>query len=180
MNVTITGRKIDITSALKTRIQKKLGRLNRFDDNILDTSIILAVEKNRQIAEIKVNVNGATIWGKESSIDMYAAVDLVIDKIIRQLRKNRDKLKKRKKEPRKSVQDILIKQAPSEGKEEESFIRKIIPSNKYWIEPMFPDDAAFQLEESKENFVVFFNAENNKLNIIFKRKDGHYGLIDPE
>ena len=175
MRFIITGRNIDVTEGLKSAVEEKLGKLDRFFAPETEVNVTLSVEKERQKIEVTIPVKGNIIRSEQVSSDMYVSIDLVEEVIERQLKKYRTKLVT-KQQSAASVfkQDFL--DAPSDDDEE----IKIIRSKKFDMKPMYPEDACVQMELLGHNFFVFYNAETEQVNVVYKRKGNTYGLIEPE
>ncbi|MDY0092264.1 MAG: ribosome-associated translation inhibitor RaiA [Candidatus Vecturithrix sp.] len=178
MQVTVTGRHFEITDPLRQHIESKLNKLDRYLDGITDVHVVLSVEKHRHIAEINLQANGSLIRGVEEKHDMYLAVDTVIEKIERQVKRQKDKDSDRKGRFANKTQDLVS----TETVESEEFKAppKVIRTQRMAIKPMSIDEAAMQLGLTKEDFLAFLNSETNQMNVMYKRRDGNYGLIEPE
>jgi len=180
MQITVTGRHFEITDALRQHIETKIQKMERFLDGITDVHLVLSVEKHRHSAEITLlQANGNTLRSLEETHDMYESVDTVIEKIEKQARKlNRKRETSRK--GRKSTKDLEVL-LDDEGEGHESGVTpKVIRTQKFAIKPMPVDEAAMQLGMAPDGFLVFMNSETDQINVMYKRKDGNYGLIEPE
>ena len=175
MRFIITGRNIDVTEGLKSAVEEKLGKLDRFFAPETEVNVTLSVEKERQKIEVTIPVKGNIIRSEQVSSDMYVSIDLVEEVIERQLKKYRTKLVT-KQQSAASVfkQDFL--DAASDDDEE----IKIIRSKKFDMKPMYPEDACVQMELLGHSFYVFCNAETDQVNVVYRRKGNTYGLIEPE
>ena len=175
MRFIITGRNIDVTDGLRSAVEEKLGKLDRFFAPETEVNVTLSVEKERQKIEVTIPVKGNIIRSEQVSSDMYVSIDLVEEVIERQLKKYRTKLVT-KQQSAASVfkQDFL--DAASDDDEE----IKIIRSKKFDMKPMYPEDACVQMELLGHDFFVFINAETEDVNVVYKRKGNTYGLIEPE
>lgn len=178
MQVTVTGRHFEITEALRQHIEGKIQKLDRYLEGITDVHVVLSVEKHRHAAEITLQAHGETIRGLEETHDMYEAVDAVIEKIENQMRKHRKQGARRKSQ-------IIAKEAELLGEEDalaepEPTQPKVIRSKRLAIKPMSVDEAAMQMSLSKDDFLAFLNSETEQMNVMYKRRDGNYGLIEPE
>lgn len=175
MKFIISGKNLEITSDLRAAIEEKLGKLEHYFT--LDTKVIvtLSVEKERQKIEVTIPVKGSIIRSEQVSNDMYVSIDLVEEVIERQLRKYRKKIIDRHQSGG-SFQPSFME---SEYDLEEDSI-EIIRTKKFDIKPMYPDDACVQMELLGHSFFVFNNAETDQVNVVYKRKGGTYGLLEPE
>lgn len=176
MNFIISGKNIDVTPGLKSCIEQKLGKLERYFTPETEIIVTLSVEKERQKIEITIPVKGHIIRSEQSSNDMYVSIDLVEEVIERQLRKYKNKLVARNQEGSNFKQEFF----ESEDTSSEDDEIKIIRTKRFGIKPMFPEDACIQMDLLGHDFYVFFNAETEEVNVVYKRKNGTFGLIEPE
>lgn len=176
MRFIITGRNIDITEGLKSAVEEKLGKLDRFFAPETEVNVTLSVEKERQKIEVTIPVKGNIIRSEQVSSDMYVSIDLVEEVIERQLKKYKNKLIDKKR----NVADF----APEYVDEDEEILEeeevKIIRAKKFGIKPMNAEEACVQMELLGHEFYVFLNSDTNEVNVVYKRRDGAYGLIEPE
>ena len=176
MNIIISGKNIDVTPGLKSCIEQKLGKLERYFTPETEIIVTLSVEKERQKIEVTIPVKGHIIRSEQSSNDMYVSIDLVEEVIERQLRKYKNKLVARNQEGSNFKQEFF----ESEDTSSEDDEIKIIRTKRFGIKPMFPEDACIQMDLLGHDFYVFFNAETEEVNVVYKRKNGTFGLIEPE
>ena len=176
MNFIIGGKNIDVTPGLKSCIEQKLGKLERYFTPETEIIVTLSVEKERQKIEVTIPVKGHIIRSEQSSNDMYVSIDLVEEVIERQLRKYKNKLVARNQEGSNFKQEFF----ESEDTSSEDDEIKIIRTKRFGIKPMFPEDACIQMDLLGHDFYVFFNAETEEVNVVYKRKNGTFGLIEPE
>lgn len=179
--IKVTGRHVSITEPIKDYAEKKVESLHLDYPKIIEAHVILNVEKYRQSAEvILICTNHITIEATSETDDMYASIDQVISKIAQQMRKYKTKIMRqhrpRKQEVRHVDEHVLSLDGFEEHEEAEP---SVIHSEKYPVKPMFTDEAVLQLEMSSRQFVVFLNAKTEKVNVLYRRKSGDYGLIDP-
>ena len=174
MKFIIIGRNIDITEGLKSAVQEKLGKLERYFTPETEIHVTLSVEKDRQKIEVTIPVKGNIIRSEQVSSDMYVSIDLVEEVIERQLRKYKTK---------------IVNQQQAGGNFQKEFVEdefledeevNIIRTKKFGSKPMYPEDACVQMELLGHNFYVFRNAETDEVNVVYKRKGNTYGLIEPE
>ena len=175
MKFIIIGKNIDVTPGLKEAVESKLGKLERYFTADTEIHVTLSVQKERQKIEVTIPVKGGLIRSEEESDDMYVSIDLVEEIIERQLRKYKNKLVARQQDGGNLKQEFI---------EEEEHISeeeiKIVKTKKFGIKPMYPEDACVQMELLGHNFFVFSNAETDEVNVVYKRKNGTFGLIEPE
>lgn len=176
MNFIISGKNIDVTPGLKSCIEQKLGKLERYFTPETEIIVTLSVEKERQKIEVTIPVKRHIIRSEQSSNDMYVSIDLVEEVIERQLRKYKNKLVARNQEGSNFKQEFF----ESEDTSSEDDEIKIIRTKRFGIKPMFPEDACIQMDLLGHDFYVFFNAETEEVNVVYKRKNGTFGLIEPE
>lgn len=176
MNFIISGKNIDVTPGLKSCIEQKLGKLERYFTPETEIIVTLSVEKERQKIEVTIPVKGHIIRSEQSSNDMYVSIDLVEEVIERQLRKYKNKLVARNQEGSNFKQEFFESKDTSSEDDE----IKIIRTKRFGIKPMFPEDACIQMDLLGHDFYVFFNAETEEVNVVYKRKNGTFGLIEPE
>ena len=176
MNFIISGKNIDVTPGLKDAIEQKLGKLERYFTPETEIIVTLSVEKERQKIEVTIPVKGNIIRSEQESSDMYVSIDLVEEIIERQLRKYKTKLIAKQQGGHDSRQEFI----ESDTSAAESDEIEIVRTKRFGIKPMFPEDACIQMELLGHNFYVFSNAETDEVNVVYKRKNGTYGLIEPE
>jgi putative sigma-54 modulation protein len=174
MNITISGKNIEVTSGLKSAVNEKLAKLERYFTPETHIMVTLSVEKERQKIEVTIPVKGRIIRSEQVSNDMYVSIDLVEEVIERQLRKYKNKIID-KKQAAMNFQKAYIENDYMENEE-----IKIERSKKFEIKPMYPEDACVQMELLGHNFFVFMNADTDQVNVVYKRKGNTYGLIEPE
>ena len=167
MKFTISGKNLEVSDGLKSAIRDKLGKLERYFTPDTEIIVTLSVEKERQKIEV-------TIRSEQVSNDMYVSIDLVEEVIERQLRKYKEKIIERHQDGGNFKQEFIDKE--SDPLDEV----KIIRTKHFGMKPMYPEDACVQMELLGHNFFVFFNAETEEVNVVYKRKGNTYGLIEPE
>ena len=174
MKFIISGKNIAVTEGLKTAVEDKLGKLERYFTPETEISVTLSVEKDRQKIEVTIPVKGNIIRSEQVSNDMYVSIDLVEEVIERQLRKYKNKIVDKQQESTNFQKAYLDK----DYEEDEEV--KIIRTKKFGIKPMYPEDACVQMELLGHDFYVFCNAESDEVNVVYRRKNGTFGLIEPE
>ena len=175
MKVKIVERHTSSSEALRAYVIEKTEGLERYFDGMISVDVVLSVEKERQIADFHAHLtNRKVVAAHEVSTDMYASIDGAIDKLRRQLVKykshlheTRDRTQAQQREP------------VAEDEAEPSGPKSIIRTDTYFRKPMLPEEAALQLDAIEKGFLVFINAESDQVNIIYHRRDGNYGLIEP-
>jgi putative sigma-54 modulation protein len=174
MQTSVTFKNIDPSDHIKNYVSEKLNRFDKYLFNPGEASVVLSVEKFRHIAEINIAGDRLNINGKEETEDMYSAIDMTLDKLEKQIKKNKQKVREHRSGKGKS-KDIRMDNVPSYEEEPEK--RVVVQSIDY--KPMDTDEAIMQMELVDNNFMVFTNARSGRVNVIYRRKDGHYGLIQP-
>lgn len=174
MKYIIVGKNIDVTPGLRTAVEDKIGKLEKYFTPETEVHVTLSVEKDRQKIEVTIPVKGNIIRSEQVSNDMYVSIDLVEEIIERQLKKYKNKLVDKQQGSNYFKQEYIDKEFTDEDDV------KIIRTKKFDIKPMYPEDACVQMELLGHNFFVFNNAETDQVNVVYKRKAGTYGLIEPE
>jgi len=186
MKASITGRHVDVTDALRAYIENGLQKLRTHFDRVIDADVVLTIEKHRHIAEMNLHANGVRINGKESSSDMYASVDAVLDKLDKQIRKFKDRINRHQprneRETRKYHYQIIemLKESAETPEPAVSPKHRVVFRERVPLKPMNVEEATMQLELIDEPFLVFSNADTEQVNVIYAREDGTYGLIEPQ
>ena len=174
MDITVTFRHVDSTESLKEYAEEKLSKIDKYFDYPIEAHIVLTAEKFRRMADVTLNVNGAVIKADEETEDMYSAIDQVMDKIEIQVKRYRDKIRNRR---GKSENQRGAGQTDEAG--ESAVDEPGIEVEKLVAKPMDPEEAAMQFTLSQQDFLVFRNSRSGEINVIYKRKDGNLGLIEP-
>lgn len=174
MKFIIAGKNIEVTPGLRSAVEDKIGKLEKYFNPETEAHVTLSVEKDRQKIEVTIPVKGNIIRSEQVSNDMYVSIDLVEEIIERQLKRYKNKLVDQKQSAGFFKKEFIEK----EYMDEEEI--KIIRTKKFDIKPMYPEDACIQMELLGHNFFVFCNAETDQINVVYKRKGNTYGLIEPE
>lgn len=179
MQVTTTFRQMEQSEALKMYAEEKLDRVAKYIDEPVNVHVFFSVEKKiRHIAEITISAKGITTKASEETNDMYAAVDAVIDKIERQLKKYKEKIKAHKPNGEGNGRQISKKVFDAESIEGNAE-PVVIKTRTEIAKPMSIDEAVMQMDLLHKDFIVFSDSENNEINVLYRRKDGNFGLIEP-
>lgn len=177
MDITVTFRRMEPIESLKIYAEEKISKIEKYFDFPVEAHVVLSLEKFRHIADVTLSLDGARVKGVEETGDMYSAIDQVMDKIEKQVKKYRSKIRDKRPENIKG-EKIL----DAEAQEESSAItleEPIIEIEKIVPKPMDPEEAAMQLTTSSLDFLVFRNSRSEEINVIYKRKDGNLRLIEP-
>ena len=191
MKVMIYGKNIDVTPALKSYVEEKVKKLGKYfheavNNDAQEAYVSMEVERDRHIVEVTVYINGLILRGEEDSNDMYASIDGVIEKLERQVRKYKTRIKRRIKEKKREFKEgykeerteEVFKDVEKEEYEDE-YRPKVVRTKRFAIKPMVVEEAIMQMDLLGHDFFVFTNAETNRVNVVYKRKRGDYGLIEP-
>lgn len=176
MKITVMGKNIAITDGLKNAVETKLSKLDKYFNPDVEVNATLSVQKNKKIIEVTIPFNGIILRGEEINEDMYAAVDIVLEKLERQIRKQKTKLQRKKHGDALKFQ-FIPEYTP---RDDENIDSKIVKNKKFPMKPMNNEEALLQMELLGHSFFVYTNAETDEVNVLYKRKDGHYGLIEPQ
>ncbi|HMJ01145.1 MAG TPA: ribosome-associated translation inhibitor RaiA [Gaiellaceae bacterium] len=178
MNLQVKGRNVEVSDQIRKYAEDKLAKLDRLVNDPTRIELELAVEKNpsiaaNQVAEATVWTKGPVLRARETSEDMKASIDQLVDKLERQVKRYRDKRRPRKHDrPDGAAAEPVPLEAPEEGP-------MIVKTKQFAVKPMAPDEAVLQLELVGHDFFVFRNAESDEVNVVYRRLDGNYGLIEP-
>ncbi len=175
MKFIVSGRNLEVTDALKEKVTKKMGKLEKFFNPGTEAHITMSVQKNRQIIEVTIPFNGVVIRAEEANDDMYTSIDKVIDILERQIRRNKTRLEKKLREGAFVTDNYNV---DYDIPEEHEF--KVVRSKRFAVKPMTTEEAILQMNLLGHAFFMFSNAETKEVNVVYKRKNGNYGLIEPE
>lgn len=174
MKFVIVGKNIEVTPGLKSAVEDKIGKLEKYFNPDTEVHVTLSVEKERQKIEVTIPVKGSIIRSEQVSSDMYVSIDLVEEIIERQLKKYKSKLAGKQDKNSSFKQEFLEKDYDDDEE------IKIIRTKSFEDKPMYPEDACIQMELLGHDFYIFRNAESDKICVVYKRKGNTYGLIEPE
>ncbi|AGL03582.1 ribosome hibernation-promoting factor, HPF/YfiA family [Desulfoscipio gibsoniae] len=174
MKVLVRGRNVDVTDALKDYVEKRVGKLDKFLDGAKEATVILVVEGDAHKVEVTVPFNGMILRGEEATGDMYSSIDLIVDKLEKQIEKYKGKLNRR----RVASEQKAYAEQPRFQDDDDGM--QVVKTKRFAIKPMPVDEAVMQMNLLGHSFFVFSNAETEQVNVVYKRKDGKYGLIEPE
>ena len=191
MKVTISGRHMEMTEALKAYIENGLEKVKTHFDKVIDVDVVLDVEKHRHIAEVNLHANGVRIHSRESSDDMYASVDAMLAKLEKQIRKYKGRINRHQPRTEREAQSYghaVISMPPGNGDSdtdaddgtEEEILHHVVTHEKLPMKPMTVEEAVMQLELLEDAFLVFSNAKTSQVNVLYARDDNKYGLIEPD
>lgn len=176
MDITVTFRHMEPIESLKSYAEEKVSKINKYLDSPLEAHVVMTVEKFRHQADITLSVNGTLIKGVEETGDMYSAIDQVMDKIEKQVKRHLSKIRDRRSENLKNEDRSVGEDADERALAQDE---PVIEVEKMIAKPMDPEEAAMQLNLSRQDFLVFRNAKSREINVIYKRGDGNLRLIEP-
>ncbi|SDI48900.1 SSU ribosomal protein S30P/sigma 54 modulation protein [Aneurinibacillus migulanus] len=183
MQYNTRGENIEVTPALRDYVEKKIGRLERYFENTSSFScnVTLRVLRGEHTVEVTIPMPGVILRAEDTNSDMYAAIDLVVEKLERQIRKHKTKVNRKYRQqgavfveadPLATDQEVQV--------EDENDQLEIVKTKRFNLKPMDAEEAVLQMDMLGHNFFVFSNAETEEVNVVYRRKDGRYGLIEPE
>jgi putative sigma-54 modulation protein len=187
MNIVVTGKHVEVTDALRTYVREKVGKLTRFFDHFQEADVVLRVERHRrdgnvQIVEVTMWGDGIVLRGEEGSPDMYASIDVVSEKLEKQIEKYRSRLIEKRR-----IDEARRKQAAANraireraAAEEASTEGGIVRRKRFAMKPMTADEAALQMDLVGHSFFVFRDADTERIHVLYRRRDGDFGLIETE
>ena len=172
MKFNIRGKKLEVTPSLKSYIEDKIGRLDKYFENPdnIEATVLIKVSGINQVVEVTINTHGLILRGEESNKDLYASIDFVTDKIERQIRKNKTKI--HKKVSKDTIRDFKVIESDVTEEKKDVVKRKIVD-----MKPMSEEEASLQMDLIDHDFFVYKDENTNETNVVYKRKDGNYGLI---
>jgi putative sigma-54 modulation protein len=180
MQIVFTGKHLEVTPALREYAETKLLKLSRFFDHVQEIHVTESILRGQHIVEVTMKVDGTLIRAEERSADMYSSLDLVVAKLERQLSRYKERFITR-------THESLGGQKPAEAAaanapvpaDEEELEPEIVRTKRFAVKPMVPEEATMEMELIGHDFFVFRNSESNEVNVIYRRRDGNYGLIEP-
>ncbi len=178
MQITLRGKNIDLTDALRDYVEKKLGKFDKYFQQPLVAQVTLSVERDRHIVEITIPVNDIVLRGEEATGDMYSSIDLVVEKIERQVHKYKTRINRKLRETGgKGLGELILEAASNNNNEAED--QRVVKTKRFPLKPMIVDEAIMQMNLVGHDFFVFANADTDEINVVYRRKDGDYGLLEP-
>lgn len=176
MLVNITAKGVAVPPSFKEIAERKLSKLERLLRTIDSVDVTCSRERQWRVVEIAINANGLLVRGEDRAADLQSAVDSLVDKLERQIKKSRSKLIERYRQAPETRQAWETEP----GDRPDEFTPRLVRTKRFAVKPMSPEEAAAQMELLGHDFYVFTNAESEQVNVLYRRKDGHYGLIEPE
>jgi putative sigma-54 modulation protein len=173
MQLTVTGRNLEVTDSLRAYAEEKLRRLTKYLENIVTVHVVLSVEKHRQITEVTLRVRDLTIRAEESTDDLYSSIDLVMEKLERQILRYKERIVHHMARVGSREEPEAVVSGGGEGP-------RVVKTKRFAVKPAEVDEAILQMDLLGHAFYVFRNASTDEVNVVYRRRDGNYGLIEPE
>ncbi|SFV07896.1 ribosome hibernation-promoting factor, HPF/YfiA family [Alicyclobacillus macrosporangiidus] len=183
MNIQVRGDRLDVTPAMREYVEKKVSRLEKFFDAPpeREVSVTMSVERGLHRVEVMLQVHGVLFRAEEASNDMYASIDLVVDKLEQQFNKYKSKLNKRFREQGVRTRIAANGRALEREDEEDADLgERVVRVKRFPMKPMDVEEAIMQMNLLGHDFYVFTNAATDEVNVVYRRKNGNYGLIEPQ
>jgi putative sigma-54 modulation protein len=186
MQVHITGRQVAITPAIRKYAEEKLRKVEKILGGPIEAHVVLAVEKRRHLAEIQVKSRSALLSSAHETEDLYASIGDVVEKLERQALKHKEKLTNRKKRGgRRIATSLPAAESPARPRPDAKTAPaarapRIFPSDRYRLKPLSAEDAAMELDSAGGDLLVYRDDQTYRVNVVYRRKDGNFGLVDPE
>lgn len=179
MKIQVRGQHLEVTEALRQYVEKKIGRLEKYFNapSVHIVQVTLSVVRDLHAIEVTMPVNGYVVRAEEKSGDMYASIDVVTDKLEKQIEKHKSKLNKRLKQE--GIHSLFVEQEAAAAVAVATDEADVVRTKRFAVKPMDVDEAIMQMDLLGHDFFVFSNAETEEVNVVYRRKDGAYGLIEP-
>jgi putative sigma-54 modulation protein len=177
MQTNITFRNLEATEAIKSYARDKVDRVHKYLDGSSEAHVVLAVDRHQHQADITIHAGHFFLRGREVSTDLYASIDLAMDKIERQLKRYKEKIKHRRSQPHHNAANIRVRHDVVAW-EEPQVEARVVKSTEFPAKPMSIDEAVMQMDLIENDFLVFQNSRSHEVNVIYRREDGNYGLIE--
>jgi putative sigma-54 modulation protein len=186
MQILITGRNLEITNDIRDYVEKKVGKAETFLDGIIEANVVLDLQGHRYIAEVTLMARRVTFHAQSETGNIFASIDDVVDKIDIQTRRYKERVKDRRHRASQLEAALQLSKADEVDEvdvledEEESAPQIVRVAEKFASKPMTAEEAAMQLELSQNEFLMFLNSETDQINVVYRRRSGDYGWIEPE
>lgn len=175
MNIKVTGKNIEITDAIREYVESKADRLEKFENANTELNVVCSIEREEQIVELQLSHNGDFVKIEERNNDLYASIDLALDRLERQMRKDKEKKADKNKEA--SLKDKFLNMISNVTGKDEGEVTK---TKCYEIKPLALEDAKLKLSSSDDMFLTFIDADSKEVHVLYKRGDSTFGLVIPE
>lgn len=183
MRIVVQGKNIDVTPALRDYAEKRMAKVRKYfpDDVNIEVNVVLSVERNEHIAEVTVHVQSLLVRAERRTDDMYASIDGCLDRVERQVRRHKNRLQRRLQSgPKLGELSAQHVSSPAGVEHDEDDLPKVVRTKRFPVKPMVIDEALMQMDLLGHDFFVFSNADSEQINVLYKRKDGNIGLIEPD
>lgn len=177
MKITYTARKVNLRDNFKERVEKKLAKFGKLFSDDAVVNVVVTLEKNRQTVEMTIRDNRMVYRAESTQPEMNDALDRVVEILMRQIRKNKTRLEKRIKSG--SIDDIIAAPAEEQTEEPEELEYQVVRQKQVFVKPITVDEAILEMNMVSHDFFMFLNADTGELNVVYKRADGNYGLLEP-
>ena len=178
MQLSVTFRHMEPSEALKEYAREKLARVEKYLNSALEANVVLSVEKFRHICDVTITSDGLKINGQEQTEDMYSAIDMVVDKIEKQIKRTRQKIKSRKPGRGAKGKEVRAEEVEVEVEDDDERLPQVVRSEQIFPKPMDVDEAVVELGLETSKFLDFTNSITEKINVLYRLDDGNYGLIE--
>ena len=177
---TVRGKNVEITPSLREYVEKRVGKVTKYFDNVGNITVLLSVSKERHIVEVTVPIQGGVLLrGEEPTMDIYTSIDLVVEKLERQIHKQKTKLARRFRSGGFKAEAFKTAPAVPETAEDDGEY-KVVKTKRFVVKPMDVQEAIMQMNLLNHNFFVFRDAQTEEVNVVYRRNDGNYGLIESD
>lgn len=184
MQLTVKGKNLEVTPALRQYVERRLAKLSKFfDDREVIAVVMLRLEREQQIVEVTLQVGSLLLRGEEGTADMYSSIDGVLEKLERQIHKYKTRINRKLRQENREANTARgsVNVPPPEPEEEEEEVPlRVVKTKRFAIKPMSVEEAIMQMDLLGHDFYVFSNAQSEEVNVVYRRRDGTYGLIEPE
>lgn len=179
MNIQFVGHNVEVTDALREVTEKKLNKLEKYFEKPINGNVTFSTQRNNRTIEVTIHLPGTILRAEETTDDMYASIDKAVDILERQIRKHKTKLQDKYREGQRTIrfENVMPLQ---EEEEEEDDRPKIVRRKSFFVRPMHTEEAVLQMELLGHNFFIYRSDETDQVNVLYRRKDGNYGIIEPE
>ncbi len=175
MKINVRGKNMEVSPALQEYLEKRMGKLEKYFDSQIEVQVTMSIVKGDHIVEATISIDGLILRGEETSQDIYASIDMVVDKLERQMHKYKTKInRKLKYSGIKDLNEQMVETKPQEDDEP-----VVVRTKRFAMKPMSVEEAILQMNLLGHSFFVFANADTEEINVLYARKDGNYGLIEP-
>lgn len=178
MQIAVSFRNVDPSDHLKSYAETRMARFKKYMEEPVEIHLVLSIQKFRHTADVTIAANGLKIKAQEETGDLYSAIDMVLDKIEKQIKRHREKIKEHKADGKTKGQPEMVK-IREEGEPEDEDSPQIVKTESILAKPMDAEEASLQLKLSNDEFLVFTNSKTRLINVLYRRKDGNFGLIEP-